>query len=212
MSRRSVFVAAWIVVFAVAGGIVIKFLVAQKLRGDDLDAARDGIETRMAQQDVEGGLREARAALEKFPDDARLHVLLGLANHARGRFGPAAEAFDAALPLESDDEARREIRYLHARSVGCRFLETRSREDFNRAASELRDAAGRGGEHAAEAKILLGLALAEPTPFADPKQALALLEEGVAADPRPEGLGDPARIEAALARLRQTAAEPGGGE
>jgi hypothetical protein len=203
MSRRRWIVAAWVVVFAVAGGIAIKFLIARKLRDEEREQARAAIETKLLQQDVEGAQRDARAALETYPDDARLHVLLGLAHHARARYGPAADAFDAALTLESDEAARREIRYLRARSVGCRFLETRSREDFNRAAGDLRATAEGGGPNSAEAKILLGLALAEPTPFADPKAALPLLEDGLAAEPRPAGLGDPARIESALARLKQ---------
>jgi len=208
MTRRTLVRVAVAAGVILVGALFLRMMIKQQEHSAELEAARERATHALEiDEDPEAALRLTRTALQEFPDDAWLLVLSGRAYHGRGRLSQAIEAFEQAARASTDSELDDQLRYYSARSLMCRFLETRDREDFNRAAADLRVEAERGS-HQGVSKVLLGLALAEDTPMRDPANALRLIREGLASDPRPQGIGDLKRIHEVQSRL---VAESGGG-
>ncbi len=170
------------------GGAVLAlalfFVARHVLRQQELSAeqsfAIEEIEEALAvRQDYSAALRLVAAGLESYPEDSRLHWMRARALDGRGRHGDALEALGRAAELAGDDEAASVLTFYQARSRVMRFPETHDRDDFNLGAGEL-ESSSRGGSHAVEARLLLGMALAEPGRFQDRTKATKLIEEGLA--------------------------------
>jgi len=193
----------------IAGGAVLVltlfFVIRAILRSQEASAeqalAVELIEEALdVHRDFSDALKLSADALQKYPEDGRLHLLRARAFHGLGRHSDALAALDAAKRLSDDADERKEIRFYVAASQILRFLETGERDDFNKAEGELK-LMGEGGRFSSAARVLLGRALAQPTRYQNRPEALRLLKEGLAGDSAPEGLVNLERARKTLAEL-----------
>lgn len=172
--KRVLLVAAALVVGGLGIYLFLQFDEQSRIR----TAARDEIvHVLESEKDAPKVLRLCSEALEESPEDASLFLFQGRAYHMRGRFSDALESFGKAeLYLGEDQEE--EHRFLRARSLLRRFLDTGERGDFNVAEGDLQ-ALSRSGSFDDAASILLGMGLARKDVVRHRDEAVELIEKGL---------------------------------
>lgn len=181
-------------------------------RSEAVDRSELDARTALVSGDPAAALRVLSAALKQHPDSAVLRLMTARAYCARGRFKDALDACAKAEELDLDGDQSTESRYLSGRALAGRYLETGATDDKKRSEAELRPLFA-DTRFAAAAKILIGRVLTRTPAAADPaerREAIELLEAGLADSSAREWVHDFDEARAHLEGLKASGSKAGG--
>lgn len=207
-----------VLLVVVAAGVAIAlFLFFQHSResSDRSDAIQGSVEeaqAALAAGDASTALRVLAGALREHPEAAALHLISARAYCARGRFKDALEACAKTDELDLDRDQADERRFIAGRAIAGRYLETGATDDRKRSEAELRPMFSdpRFGD---AARIMIGRVLTRNPTTADATQrreAIELLEAGLANSSAREWLNDFESAQQHLATLKAAESKSGG--
>lgn len=197
--------------------VVISFCSFQDIqessqRSDDVITLRDEASAAFRSGDPSAALRMAVAALRDHPDSGALHLLVARAYCGLGRFKDALQSCAKAEELDLDDSERAEAKFLTARAIAGRFIETGGNEDRKRAEADLSQCTS-DPRFGAAANVLLGRMMSRKPSATDPADraaAIRYLEAGLSDASAADWLSDLDDARRHLEALRSADGTSGG--
>lgn len=178
---RKFLLGAIAIVIAVISFCSFQDIQESSQRGDDMISLREEADAAFRSGDPSAALRMAAAALREHPESASLHLLAARAYCGLGRFKDALQSCAKAEELDLDDGERAEAKFLTARAIAGRFIETGGNDDRKRAEADLSQWTS-DPRFGAASKVLLGRMLSRKSSATEPADraaAIRYLEAGL---------------------------------